>query len=93
MPGGIQLQLHVQPGAAHTGIAGRHGDALKVRVAAPPADGRANRELIEYLAEILGVARGNLTLLRGETSRRKTIVVLGVSLEEAGRRLGVTPAP
>jgi len=93
VPGGVQLQLHVQPGASRTGLAGTHGDALKVRVAAPPADGRANRELIEYLAEFLGVARGNLTLLKGENGRRKTIVVLGVSLEEAARRLGVEPAP
>jgi len=83
----------VQPGAARTGIAGRHGDALKIRVAAPPAEGRANRELIAYLAEFLGVARGNLTLLKGETSRRKTVIVLGVSPEEAARRLGVEPAP
>lgn len=93
MPGGVRLQLHVQPGASRTGLAGTYGNALKVRVAAPPADGRANRELIEYLAEFLGVARGNLTLLKGETGRRKTIVVLGVSLEEAARRLGVEPGP
>jgi uncharacterized protein (TIGR00251 family) len=83
----------VQPGASRPGIAGIHGDALKVRVTAPPADGRANRELIEYLAEVLGVTRGCVTLVKGDTSRRKTIVVQGVSLRDAARLLGVEPAP
>lgn len=93
MPGGVQLQLHVQPGASRTGIAGLHGDALKVRVAAPPAEGRANKELLDYLAEVLGVPRARIALVKGETGRRKTLIVQGIELQEARRRLGLEPAP
>jgi uncharacterized protein (TIGR00251 family) len=93
VPGGVQLQLHVQPGASRTGIAGLHGDALKVRVAAPPAEGRANKELLDYLAEVLGVPRARIALVKGETGRRKTLIVQGIELQEARRRLGLEPAP
>ena len=93
MPGGVQLQLHVQPGASRTGIAGMHGDALKVRVAAPPAEGRANRELLDYLATILGVARSQLSLVKGESGRRKTVIVLGIELEAASKNLGLDLGP
>jgi uncharacterized protein len=93
VPGGIQLQLHVQPGASRTGIAGLHGDALKIRVAAPPADGRANRELLGYLAERLGVARAQIELVKGESGRRKTVIVQGIDLEAARELLGLEPAP
>lgn len=89
MPGGINIQLHIQPGASKTELAGRHGDALKVRVAAPPADGRANRELIWYLAQILGVPRGHVAVIKGENGRRKTIAVRGVTVGDAARRLGL----
>jgi uncharacterized protein len=93
VPGGVQLQLHVQPGASRTGIAGLHGDALKVRVAAPPTDGRANRELLDYLAELLGVARARIALVKGESGRRKIVTVQGIELPEASSRLGLEPAP
>lgn len=93
MPGGVQLQLHVQPGASRTGIAGLHGDALKIRVAAPPADGRANRELLGYLADLFGVARARVAVVKGESGRRKTVIVQGIGLDEARSRLGLDPAP
>lgn len=91
MPGGVQLRLQVQPGASRTGIAGLHGDALKIRVAAPPADGRANRELLHYLAECLGVAQARIALVKGESARRKTVIVQGISLEAARELLGLEP--
>lgn len=93
MPGGVQLRLHVQPGASRTGIAGLHGDALKIRVAAPPADGRANHELLDYLAECLGVARARIVLVKGESGRRKTVIVQGIGLQAARELLGLEPAP
>ena len=74
-------------------MAGLHGDALKVRVAAPPTEGRANRELLDFLAECLGVARARIALIKGESGRRKTIIVEGIGVEEARRRLGLAPAP
>ena len=69
----LQLTLHVQPGAARTEVSGTHGDALKVRLAAPPVDGKANAELLRFLAEAFGVPRRNVTLVRGETSRAKVV--------------------
>jgi uncharacterized protein len=74
---GLVLQLHVQPGAKRTEIAGVHGEGaqarLKVRVAAPPADGKANAELLCFLAAAFGVPLRAVTLLRGETSRQKSV--------------------
>jgi uncharacterized protein (TIGR00251 family) len=69
----IQLTLHVQPGAKRTEIAGTHGDALKIRLAAPPVDGNANAELRRYLARAFGVPQRNVTLVRGDSSRQKVV--------------------
>lgn len=74
-PGCAVLRLHVQPGAARTELAGAHGDRLRVRLAAPPVDGAANRLLLEFLAERLALPRRNLVLLRGATGRRKDVQV------------------
>jgi uncharacterized protein len=71
----IVLTLHVQPGASRTEVAGTHGDALKVRLAAPPVDGKANAELLRFLAFAFGVPLRRVTLVRGETSRQKVVRV------------------
>jgi uncharacterized protein (TIGR00251 family) len=71
----LVLTLHVQPGAARTEVAGVHGDALKIRLAAPAVEGRANSALKRYLAEVFGVPLRNVTLVRGETARRKIVQV------------------
>ena len=71
--GAIVLTLHVQPGAKRTEIAGVHGDALKLRLAAPAVDGKANVELVRFLAAEFGVPRAGVTFVRGEASRRKTV--------------------
>ena len=83
-----RLVLHVQPRAKATAIAGRHGDAVKVRLAAPPVDGAANEELIRFLAERLGVPRRALRLVAGQAARRKIVDVEGLTDDEAARRLG-----
>jgi uncharacterized protein (TIGR00251 family) len=72
---GWLLTVHVQPGAKRSEAAGLHGDALKVRVAAPPVEGRANAALIAFLADAFGVPKKSVTVVRGATSRRKTILV------------------
>ncbi len=69
----IELRLHVQPGAKRTEVAGVHGDALKVRLAAPPVEGRANEALVRFLAESFGVTLKQVIIVRGETSRRKIV--------------------
>ncbi len=80
---GVTLRLHVQPGARKTEVAGEHGDALKIRLAAPPVDGKANTALLEFVAERLGVAKSAVTLKSGQTSRRKVVEVSGADMESA----------
>lgn len=72
----LSLTLHIQPGARKTEVAGLHGDALKIRLAAPPVDGKANAALIEFLADRLGMAKSTVVLKSGQTSRRKVIEVV-----------------
>lgn len=72
---GYVLTLHIQPNAKKTEIIGIHGDALKVRLQAPPIDGKANEALCTFLAEIFAVKRQSVVLLSGETSRRKRILI------------------
>lgn len=71
------LELHVQPGASRTQFAGKHGDRLKVRLAAPAHEGKANEALIEFLAAYYGVARRNVRITAGLRSRRKRVVIEG----------------
>ena len=72
------IALHVQPGARTTGVVGLHGDRLKLKIAAPPVDNKANAHLIAWLAACLGVPNTSVTLVRGDTSRQKTVAVRGV---------------
>ncbi len=74
-PEGWMLELHVQPGARVTAPQGEHGGALKLKLAAPPVDGKANTELQRFLARALGVARADIELVAGQTSRQKRIWV------------------
>lgn len=74
-PGCLQLTVHVQPGAKTTTCAGIHGDALKIRLAAPPVDGKANQALIVWLARTLGYPQSAITLLRGQSSRHKVLAI------------------
>jgi uncharacterized protein (TIGR00251 family) len=69
------LTLHIQPGARKTEIAGLHGDALKIRLAAPPVDGKANAALIGFVAERLGLPKSAVRLVSGQTSRRKILEI------------------
>lgn len=73
--GALILTLHVQPGAGHTQVVGVHGDALKIKLAAPPVDGKANDALLQFLAEAFGVPLRQVTLVRGQTSRAKVVRV------------------
>ena len=84
---GVTLRLHIQPGAKKTEVVGMHGDALKIRLAAPPVDGKANACLLTFLAETLGVAKSAVRLVAGESSRSKRVHVSGVTDAEAEARL------
>ena len=76
-PDGIVLRIHVQPGAGRSAVVGRHGDALKVRVAAPPVEGRANEATRSLLAESLGVPESDVELTSGQSSRSKRFRLKG----------------
>lgn len=73
----ITLTLHVQPGAKQTSIAGLHGEALKIRLAAAPIEGRANDALLKFIAGVFEVPLREVTLRQGEQSRHKRIEVRG----------------
>lgn len=87
-PPTLTLTLHIQPGAKKSEVVGAHGDALKIRLAAPPVDGRANEALIAFLAQRLGVPRAALVLKSGQSGRRKRIEVSAAPADAEQRLLG-----
>jgi len=76
----LKLPIHATPGAHSTEAAGAHGNALRVRLAAPPVDGKANAALIEWVAQAFGVPKARVELLRGASGRQK---MLGVQFSDA----------
>jgi len=85
----LSLTLHVQPNARRDAICGTHGDTLKIRIAAPAADNRANAALRKLFAQMLNVTAAAVTIRRGATGRRKVLVIAPVE-ESAARRLLAT---
>ncbi|HEY9035744.1 MAG TPA: DUF167 family protein [Pseudomonadales bacterium] len=71
----LHIQCRIQPRASRDEFAGMLGDAVKIRIAAPPVDGEANRQLIRFLAKAFGVAQQQVTVLRGEQGRNKTVCI------------------
>jgi uncharacterized protein (TIGR00251 family) len=88
-PDGLLIRLHVQPRAKKNEISGVHNGALKIRVTAPPVDDAANRAVIEYLADRLGISKSKLVVLSGARSRDKNLRVYGISPEEFQNQLGI----
>lgn len=82
-----RVRIHLTPGSRRSEVAGRHGDAWKVRVAAPPERGRANDALEKLLADALGVPRGEVRIVAGHTSRAKVVEVEGLDADEVASRL------
>lgn len=84
---GASIELFVRPGAAKDAVAGVHGTGLRVKVKAPPVEGRANRAVEELFADLLGLPRAAVRVVTGESSRHKTIRVSGMSPEDVTVRL------
>jgi uncharacterized protein (TIGR00251 family) len=78
---GVIFHIRVVPRASRSEVAGIQGDALKLRITAPPVEGKANEECIRLLAETLGVKKGQVTIIAGHASRTKTVVVAGIRPE------------
>jgi uncharacterized protein len=86
-----RLTIRVQPRASSNQIVGWEGEALKVRLTAPPVEGKANEALIEFLASRLGVAKRALAIVSGHGARTKIVELAGLTVEEATQLLGVEP--
>ena len=86
----VRITVHVQPGASASAVAGPHGDAIKIRIAAAPVENAANLALIDFLAARCGVPKHCVRVIRGASSRRKTVEITGASAAavEAGLRRG-----
>lgn len=71
----LLLDCHLQPGARSVGFAGQHGERLKIRISAPPVDGKANEMLLAFLAKEFDVGRRQVSLLSGQQSRQKRVLI------------------
>jgi len=89
VPGGVTMAVRVTPRARKNEVVGVAGEALKVKLAAPPVEGAANATLCAFLAEKLGVRKGAVSLIAGQTSRQKVVRVEGVTTDEVLARLAV----
>ncbi len=77
----VRFEVYIQPRASKTELAGMHGGVIKIRVAAPPVENAANRALIDFIAQRLGVAKRCVRVVSGGTNRRKVLEVDSVSAE------------
>lgn len=85
---GVRFAVRVQPRASRSEIVGVHGDAMKIRLSAPPVDGAANEALVELIADVLGVGRRAVRIVSGEASRSKVVEVEGVTAAAVLRLAG-----
>lgn len=85
--GGVVIDVRVIPRASKSEVSGTRGDAVLVRLKAPPVDGAANAELIEILASRLQIPRRSVAIVTGETSRRKRVKVMGLDVATAEARI------
>ncbi len=88
-PNGTLMRIRLQPGASKTEISGIHGDELKIRILAPPVDGKANAATQAFLAETLKVAKNRVQLVHGASSRSKVFFVEGLNVDEVRGRLSL----
>jgi len=75
---GVRLSIRLQPGAKKPGVAGLHGQELKIKISSPPVDGAANQALIEFLADLTGVRKSNIEIISGHTTRSKLVEIRGL---------------
>ncbi len=85
---GVEIAVQVLPRARRSEVVGVHGDALKVRIAAPPVEGAANEALVAFLAEALGLRQRDVTVVSGQHARRKRVHIRGLAAGEVAARLG-----
>ena len=86
-PEGVVLNVKAQPRASKAGLDGLLGDAVKVKVRCAPVDGKANKELVETMADEFGIAKSSVVFKSGETSKQKRLLLRGVSAADVERKL------
>jgi hypothetical protein len=87
IPGGVCLNVTVQPRSSRSELAGIHEDRLKIRIAAPPVDGEANGELVKFLARLFGLPKSAVSILQGQRGRQKRVGLAGLTRESVQVRL------
>ena len=83
----VSISLRVYPNASRDEVMGFTDGVLRVKVAAPPAEGKANEKLVAFLSKLLGINKGNIDIVKGQTSRNKLITIHGLSHEDIMKRL------
>ena len=83
----LRITVHVNPNAGENKVVGFQDGLLKVMIAAPPIKGKANQELLRFLSDLLGISKSNLAIEKGETSKKKTVAISGLSQSEVLRLL------
>jgi len=87
-PEGVLVTVKVLPRSSRCEICGIHGDAMKIKVTSPPVDGRANEEIIAFVADSLGIKKGRVTIVTGHAATRKTVAVAGCCRGDIDHLLG-----
>jgi uncharacterized protein (TIGR00251 family) len=85
--GVVTLRIRVQPRASRTELAGEHGGAIKLKIAAPPVDGKANEQCRRFLAKLLDVSAGSVEIIKGDSSRDKVIRIHNISADRVRQAL------
>jgi len=88
---GVMLTLRIVPRASKNEVSGEMAGALKIRLQAPPVEGKANRALIDFLADTLDVPRSAIDIVSGETGRNKRVLITSVTVASVRRALGIRP--
>lgn len=88
-PNGCRIQIHAAPRASKTRIVGLHDGRVKIQIAAPPVDGAANIELIKFLAAALNLPKSDLTLVTGDSGKRKVVDVRGLGADAVAKQLNL----
>lgn len=91
VPEGVQISLYIQPNASKTEIIGEHNGSLKIKIKAPPVEGKANDEVVAFLSKVLGISKRNIDILKGDKSREKKVLIRGVALPEIQKALLTEP--
>lgn len=82
-PEGVIISLYIQPNASKTEVIGEHNGLLKIKIKAPPVDGKANEEVLRFLSKALNISRSEIEILKGDKSREKKVLVRGLDIKVA----------